>query len=215
MGCGQRVLAARQPVEQTLSPLSSAACAPLHSLRFPIICRPSSPMSFPASLPMAEPLFLDGWTVHGDMMVVFAAAITLAAYNSSRGFVNGLRLNCDLIERTQSRPPLTNGCKRKSSQRKSSKDQLRQAHKMEAIGQLTGGIAHDFNNLLTVVSGISRSRITASARIRAPSRYCRSALRAAERGAALTRHLLAFARRQRLDPRPVDIPALIAARRRS
>src|SRR5262249_60803533 len=55
---------------------------------------------FPASLPLAGRLFLDGWTVHGDMMVVFAAAITLAAYNATRGFANGLQLNLDLMEKS-------------------------------------------------------------------------------------------------------------------
>ena len=52
---------------------------------------------FPASLPLAGRFFFDGWPVHGDMMVVFAVAITLAAYKSSRAFVIGLRLKFDLI----------------------------------------------------------------------------------------------------------------------
>src|SRR4029077_12796839 len=56
---------------------------------------------FPASLPLAGRFFLDGWTVHGDMMVVFATAITLAACNSTRVFANGLRLNFDLTEKTE------------------------------------------------------------------------------------------------------------------
>src|ERR1700745_1139501 len=55
---------------------------------------------FPAALPLAGRFFFDGWPVHGDMMVVFALAITLAAYKSSRSFANGLRLNFDLIEKT-------------------------------------------------------------------------------------------------------------------
>ena len=166
---------------------------------------------FPASLPMAARFFLDGWTVHGDMMLVFAAAITLAAYNSTRGFVNGLRLNCDLVERTRELTAANQRLQTEIEQRKVVEDQLRQAHKMEAIGQLTGGIAHDFNNLLTVVVGhleFAHNRVSDDPRAVA---ILQVALRAAERGAALTRHLLAFARRQRLDPRPVDIPALIAS----
>src|SRR5690242_18655442 len=55
----------------------------------------------PASLPLAGRFFLDGWTVRGDMMVVFAVTITLAACNSTRGFVHGLRLNRDLTEKTK------------------------------------------------------------------------------------------------------------------
>ncbi len=164
---------------------------------------------FPASLPMAGRFFLDGWTVHGDMMVVFAAAITLAAYNSTRGFVNGLRLNCDLVESTKELTAANQRLQTEIEQRKVAEDQLRQAHKMEAVGQLTGGIAHDFNNLLTVVVGhleMAHNRVSDDPRAVA---LLQVALRAAERGAALTRHLLAFARRQRLDPRPVDIPALV------
>jgi len=56
---------------------------------------------FPAVLPMAGRFFWDGWPIHGDMMVVFAATITLAAYNSARGFATGLHLNLDLTERTR------------------------------------------------------------------------------------------------------------------
>jgi CheY-like chemotaxis protein len=88
---------------------------------------------------------------------------------------------------------------------------LRQAHKMEAIGQLTGGIAHDFNNLLTAVIGhleLAQSRLADDSRAVA---LLQAALRAAERGATLTQHLLAFARRQRLDPRSIDIRAVVGS----
>ena len=86
--------------------------------------------------------------------------------------------------------------------------QLRQAQKMEAIGQLTGGIAHDFNNLLTVVLGnleLLQSRLQDERSMR----HLRAAQRAAERGGALTHQLLAYARRQPISPRPVDLAALI------
>jgi PAS domain S-box-containing protein len=92
-------------------------------------------------------------------------------------------------------------------------DQLRQAQKMEAIGQLTGGIAHDFNNLLT---GILGSLEMLQARVRQGrlgdiGRYVEAATSSANRAAALTHRLLAFARRQPLDPRPVDVNKLIAS----
>ncbi len=169
---------------------------------------------FPASLPLAGRFFLDGWTVHGDMMVVFAVTITLAACNSTRGFVHGLRLNCDLTEKTKALVSANQRLHLEVEQRRAAEDQLRQIHKMEAVGQLTGGIAHDFNNLLTVVVGhleMAQDRVSADPRTVA---WLQAALRAAERGAALTRHLLAFARRQRLDPTLVDVPGVLSAAER-
>ena len=164
---------------------------------------------FPASLPLAGRFFLDGWPIHGDMMVVFAVAITLAAYNSSRGFATGMRLNFHLIERTKELTAANTRLEMEIAQRRVAEDQLRQAHKMEAIGQLTGGIAHDFNNLLTAVVGhleMAQARVRRDPRT---TRLVQAALRAADRGATLTRHLLAFARRQHLEPRPVDIAAVV------
>jgi PAS domain S-box-containing protein len=89
---------------------------------------------------------------------------------------------------------------------------LRQSQKMEAVGQLTGGIAHDFNNLLTGISGsleLLGTRIT-QGRWRDLDRYIATAQGAAARAAALTHRLLAFARRQTLDPRPTNVNRLIA-----
>ncbi|WP_424140825.1 PAS domain S-box protein, partial [Roseomonas chloroacetimidivorans] len=89
---------------------------------------------------------------------------------------------------------------------------LRQAHKMEAVGQLTGGIAHDFNNLLTGIIGsleLLQARLD-QGRISDLSRYIVAARGAADRAAALTHRLLAFSRRQALDPNPTDINRLVA-----
>ena len=86
--------------------------------------------------------------------------------------------------------------------------QLQQAQKMETVGQLTGGVAHDFNNLLTVVIG---SLDLAVERVQAEIRpVIESALRAAERGAALVRQLLAFSRRQTLMPEALDFNRLVS-----
>ncbi|MEO7209253.1 MAG: ATP-binding protein [Steroidobacteraceae bacterium] len=98
------------------------------------------------------------------------------------------------------------------SERQSMEETLRQSQKMEAIGQLTGGIAHDFNNLLAGITGsleMLRSRLS-QGRIADIDRYVTSAQGAAKRAAALTHRLLAFARRQTLDPKPVDANRLIA-----
>ncbi|MCF4128348.1 ATP-binding response regulator [Methylobacterium sp. SyP6R] len=90
---------------------------------------------------------------------------------------------------------------------------FRQSQKMEAVGQLTGGIAHDFNNLLTGIVGsldLLSTRL-AQGRTDVAARYIEAALTSAHRAAALTHRLLAFARRQPLDPRPVDANALVAS----
>jgi PAS domain S-box-containing protein len=87
---------------------------------------------------------------------------------------------------------------------------LRQAQKMEAVGQLTGGIAHDFNNLLQIVIGnleaLQRHLPPDSGRL---NRAAQSAMAGARRAAALTQRLLAFSRRQPLDPKPLDIHTLV------
>ncbi|HEY5337293.1 MAG TPA: PAS domain-containing protein [Rhizomicrobium sp.] len=90
-------------------------------------------------------------------------------------------------------------------------DALRQAQKMEAVGQLTGGIAHDFNNLLQGIIG-SLDRVQhriAAGRHGDVDRFLKAAVDAANRAAALTHRLLAFSRRQTLDPRPADVNRLI------
>jgi PAS domain S-box-containing protein len=87
--------------------------------------------------------------------------------------------------------------------------QLRQAQKMEAVGHLTGGIAHDFNNLLTAIIGNLELLQTRTAGDPAVARHVHAAQRAAESGARLTEQLLAFSRRQHLQPRAVDLNAVI------
>jgi len=89
--------------------------------------------------------------------------------------------------------------------------QLRQAQKMEAVGQLTGGIAHDFNNMLTgIIGGLAmlRRRI-AQGRTADLDRYIDAAATSAERAATLTHRLLAFSRQQPLDPAAVDVNTLV------
>ncbi|WP_299646088.1 PAS domain S-box protein [Sphingomonas bacterium] len=88
---------------------------------------------------------------------------------------------------------------------------LRQAQKMEAVGQLTGGIAHDFNNLLTGVIGSldMMQRRIAKGETDSIERYATTAMTAANRAAALTHRLLAFSRRQPLDPKPVNANRLV------
>ena len=168
----------------------------------------------PATAPLAGRFFLQGWginTAMGDMIVVFAVSIAIAAYHSNCTFTNLLRLNFALERRTNELSATNVRLNDEIRHRASAEKQLRQAQKMEAIGQLTGGIAHDFNNLLTGVLGhleMAYKRVCDDPRTAAL--LC-AARHAAERGAGLTRHLLAFARRQHLDPRPVDVRTLVDA----
>jgi PAS domain S-box-containing protein len=93
---------------------------------------------------------------------------------------------------------------------KEAERKLREAQKMEAIGQLTGGIAHDFNNVLTVITGTIDILIDGVADRPGLATVAHMIEEAATRGAGLTRQLLAFARKQPLQPRETDINALVA-----
>jgi signal transduction histidine kinase len=95
------------------------------------------------------------------------------------------------------------------AERERTEEQLRHMQKLESIGQLTGGVAHDFNNLLTAVLGnleLLRKRLPGDP---ATDRLIDGAMQGAHRGAALTQRLLAFARRQALEPKPVDLAELV------
>jgi len=95
------------------------------------------------------------------------------------------------------------------AERERTEDQLRHMQKIESIGELTGGVAHDFNNLLTAVLGnleLLRKRFPADP---VADRLLDGATQGAQRGAALTQRLLAFARRQALEPKPTDLAELV------
>jgi signal transduction histidine kinase len=174
---------------------------------------------FSAVMPLSSIFILDGRTVHvamGGMLVVFAAALTFAAHHFNSAFVRGLRLNLDLSERTEELTHRTEELtalnarlEGEITQRKVAENQLHQAQKMEALGQLTGGIAHDFNNLLTAVIGnleLAQKRTGSDPHT---AGLLEAALSASERGATLIKDLLTFARRQSLHPRAVDVSAVV------
>ncbi|MGY3369936.1 PAS domain S-box-containing protein [Bradyrhizobium sp. GM2.4] len=98
----------------------------------------------------------------------------------------------------------------RTEQLRKNEEALRQSQKMEAVGQLTGGVAHDFNNLLQIILGnldtLQRNLPAESGRL---LRAARNAMTGAQRAATLTRRLLAFSRRQPLDPKPLDVNALV------
>jgi PAS domain S-box-containing protein len=102
-----------------------------------------------------------------------------------------------------------NGFIRDLTEKIAAQDRIRQAEKMEALGQLTGGIAHDFNNILTVITGTIEILAEAVRKEPQLAAITRMIDEAASRGADLTQHLLAFARKQPLQPREVDVNLLV------
>ncbi|AHG45685.1 PAS sensor protein [Rhizobium leguminosarum bv. trifolii CB782] len=123
------------------------------------------------------------------------------------------RLNENLEERVRERTREVNAAHQtlleEVAQRERAEEQLRQSQKMEAIGQLTGGVAHDFNNLLMVVLGnleLLGKYVAGDAKA---TRLVDGAVQGARRGAALTQRLLAFARQQDLQVKPVDLADLV------
>jgi PAS domain S-box-containing protein len=134
---------------------------------------------------------IEGWRLRKDG-TVFWASVVISAIHERGELVGFAKITRDLTER------------------RNSEEQLRHAHKMEAIGQLTGGVAHDFNNLLTVISGnvetLLRRLPEGAAQLRRPAA---AALNGATRAAVLTQRLLAFARRQALEPKSLSVNDLI------
>jgi PAS domain S-box-containing protein len=107
---------------------------------------------------------------------------------------------------------LENRVKERTDELVRAQDALRQSQKMEAVGQLTGGLAHDFNNLLAGIMGSLEflEKRMAEGRLSGVERYITGARDSARRAAALTQRLLAFSRRQTLDPKPVNLNRLVS-----
>ena len=116
-----------------------------------------------------------------------------------------------LATRTRELEETKQKLREESAERQRVEDAFRQARKMEAVGQLTGGIAHDFNNMLQAISGSLEliDRRIEQNRPADAARFLNSARKTVERASALTGRLLAFARRQSLQPKPVMIDTLI------
>jgi PAS domain S-box-containing protein len=150
-------------------------------------------------------VFAEGWRVRKDGSR-FAASVVIEAIRDEAGRLIGFaKITRDVTAQRESQEMLERA-----------REQLLQAGKMEAIGQLTGGVAHDFNNLLTIIIGnLTIAGREVAALESGPATRLRRAIGSAERGAeratALTQRLLAFSRRQLLDPRPLDLNKLLAA----
>jgi signal transduction histidine kinase len=150
--------------------------------------------------------------------VLFALWLVNAAYTERR---NARRMadmeteRADRLEeavsaRTSELSDAYEQLKRESAERAAAEENLRQMHKMDAVGQLTGGIAHDFNNMLAVVvGGLELAKRKIRLKPTEASRHLDNAMEGANRAAALTRRLLAFARSEPLLPSAVDPDALL------
>ncbi|MBB5687102.1 PAS domain S-box-containing protein [Sphingobium boeckii] len=135
----------------------------------------------------------EGWRIRKDGSRFWASVIIDPIRNDDNQLIGFAKVTRDLTEK------------------RAIEEQLRQSQKMEAVGQLTGGLAHDFNNLLTGISGSLEMMQIRSAQGRTSDfdRYFTSAQGAVKRAAALTHRLLAFSRRQTLDPKPTNVDRLL------
>jgi PAS domain S-box-containing protein len=143
----------------------------------------------------------DGWRVRKDGTRFWANVIIDAVRDESGRLIGFAKITRDITEQKETQRAL-----------EEAREALFQSQKMEAIGQLTGGLAHDFNNLLTGISGsleLMEARL-AQGRIKELDRFLGVAQSSAKRAAALTHRLLAFSRRQTLDPKPTDVNRLVA-----
>ena len=140
-------------------------------------------------------------------LLVVMAALVIVVLGVGQNALR--RANRQLEERAEALIEANAELKVQIAERAKAEDQLRQSQKLQALGQLTGGIAHDFNNLLTVIQGsadlLRRPGLDEAKRIR----FAEAVVQASNRAAALTGQLLAFARRQPLQPEVIDVNALV------
>lgn len=136
-----------------------------------------------------------------EQLLLGLAGQAAVAVDNARLFDAAQRANQTLEQRVAER----------TQELETANEALRQAQKMEAVGQLTGGIAHDFNNLLAGISGSLEviERRVGRGQTEGIDRFIRGAQTSAQRAAALTQRLLAFSRRQTLDPKPTDTNRLV------
>jgi PAS domain S-box-containing protein len=140
----------------------------------------------------------EGWRIRRDGSRFWASVAVTALLDPSQQIVGFAKIVRDLTERRDAEEAL-----------RRSEDHLRQAQKMEAIGRLAGGIAHDFNNLLTAIQGHAQFLIEDLNDDSTTQSDAIEIKRAADRAAALTRQLLAFSRRQVLQPQVLDVNRVI------
>jgi signal transduction histidine kinase len=160
---------------------------------------------------MASLAFYGGFSAMNCVVVYgFQEAVRRLRAERTRQAEMARSLEQRVAERTAALAAANQTLQRETAERETAQRQMLQAQKMEAIGQLTGGVAHDFNNLLTVIFGnLDALRLKLAGRDPAAEKLIESALRGAERAATLTERLLAFARRQPLQPASIDVNRLV------
>ncbi len=152
--------------------------------------------------------FVDRIARYGDLLPLgVMMLVVLAVLGIAQATVN--RANAELKRRADALQRSNTELLAQIEQRQTAEEALRQAQKMESIGHLTGGVAHDFNNLLAIMVG-SLNLLQDRGGDERQEKLLAAALRAARRGGELTQRLLAFSRRQALQPQPVDVNRLIA-----
>ncbi|MBP7649201.1 MAG: PAS domain S-box protein [Phenylobacterium sp.] len=140
----------------------------------------------------------EGWRVRKDGTRFWAHVVIDVIGDDAGGVIGFAKITRDITERRAAQQAL-----------ETAREALLQSQKLEAIGQLTGGVAHDFNNLLMAVQGsleLVRKRLPHDPRV---TPLIDNAMQGAQRGAALTQRMLAFARKQELRLGPVDLAALV------
>jgi PAS domain S-box-containing protein len=141
----------------------------------------------------------EGWRVRKDGSLFFASVVIDSIYDENGELIGFAKITRDITERREAEEKL-----------RRAQEQLAESQKMEALGQLTGGIAHDFNNMIMVVSGnaqVLKQRLHEPRNLRAVE----AIELAAARGETLTRQLLAFSRRQALDPTTISLRQRLSA----
>jgi signal transduction histidine kinase/CheY-like chemotaxis protein len=185
-----------------------AGAVTVHSAHLPTVLL----FIWPAAAPLALRLLLLGSaidTVSAAMTAVFASALSVIAWRFHLSFGRTAGLQLALAERSHQLAAANARLQAEIAEHQATEATLRHAQKMQSIGRLTAGMAHDFNNLLAVVGG---SVGLLQAKLPPHDRYAdhlATILDAVDRGALLTRQLLAFARQQKLQPRPTDPNGLL------
>jgi PAS domain S-box-containing protein len=140
----------------------------------------------------------EGWRVRKDGKLFWANVVIDAIRDSDGRLIGFAKITRDMSKQKETQRAL-----------EEAREALFQSQKMEAVGRLTGGVAHDFNNLLMAILGsleLLRKRVPAEPKL---TGLLDNAILGAQRGASLTKRMLAFARRTELNPEPLDVPALV------